>query len=83
VLNCPVNILIENNETLEYLTATGHWTKNPDDGKCFPATRVAFSAAKQEAIGRFNIVWHSPKTNQFYNLDHGRGKGLADTAGAE
>ena len=70
-----MNILIENSETLEYLTITGGWTKNPRDGKCFPATRLAFRAAKSEAIGRFNIVFHIPQTNQFVNLDRGRGIG--------
>ncbi len=50
--------------------------KNPLNGKCYPATRIAFQAAKQEAIGRFNIVCLIPKTNQFINLDHGRGVGL-------
>jgi hypothetical protein len=74
-----MNILIENDNTLEYLTPAGQWTKNPLAGKCFPSTRTAFLAAKLEAIGRFNIVWHSPETNQLFNLEHGRGKGLADT----
>jgi hypothetical protein len=77
-----MNILIENHETLEYLTQAGHWTKNPLEGKCFPATRVAFRAAKLEAIGRFNIVCHIPETNQFINLDRGRGAGVA-VAGVE
>jgi len=73
-----MNILIENNDTLEYLTPAGQWTKNPLSGKCYPATRIAFRAAKLEAIGRFNIVSHIPETNQFINLDHGRGAGLPD-----
>ncbi|MGH7981371.1 MAG: hypothetical protein ACREE6_18490 [Limisphaerales bacterium] len=71
-----MNILIENNDTLEYLTAEGQWTKNPHDGKHYPASRIAFRAARQEAIGKFNIVGHIPGTNQFINLDHGRGAGL-------
>jgi len=75
VLRCPMNILVENNDTLEYLASAGRWTKNPRDGKCFPATRTAFMAAKQEAIGKFNIVRHFPATGQFINLDHGRGAG--------
>lgn len=76
-----MNILIENNDTLEYLTPAGQWTKNPRDGKCFPAAGVAFRAAKLEAIDKFNIVWHLPDTNQFINLDHGRGVGLPAVAG--
>jgi hypothetical protein len=70
-----MNILIENDETFEYLINAGQWTKNPLDGKCFPATRTAFRVAKLEAVGRFNIVCHIPQTNQFINLDHGRGTG--------
>lgn len=75
-----MNILIENDDTLEYLASTGRWTKNPRQGQRFPATRAAFQAAKQEAIGKFNIVWHIPETNQFVNLDHGRGAGVAAVA---
>lgn len=68
-----MNILIENNETLEYLKSEGIWTKNPAEGKHFVASRAAFRVAKLEAIKRFNIVGHIPGTNQFINLDHGRG----------
>jgi hypothetical protein len=75
-----LNILIENNDTLEYLTPAGQWTKNPLIGKSYPATRMAFRAAKLEAIGKFNIVCHIPETNQFINLDHGRGVGLPAVA---
>jgi hypothetical protein len=73
-----MNILIENCDTLEYLTEAGQWTKNPHDGRRFPATATAFQTAKREAIGTFNIVCHIPATNQFVNLDHGRGRGLAE-----
>jgi hypothetical protein len=75
-----MNILIENNDTLEYLKSEGQWTKNPHDGKRYPATRTAFRAAKQEAIGKFNIVCYIPQTNQFINMDHGRGAGLPGAA---
>jgi hypothetical protein len=73
-----MHILIEKPETLEYLKPTGGWTKNPLDGKYFPSTRLAVRAAKQEAIGRFTIVWYIPKTNQFVNLNHGRGTGAPE-----
>jgi hypothetical protein len=76
-----MNILIENNDTLEYLTPAGQWSKNPLKGKSYPATQIAFRAAKLETIGKFNIVCHIPDTNQFINMDHGRGAGLpADAA---
>ncbi|MGH7981029.1 MAG: hypothetical protein ACREE6_16750 [Limisphaerales bacterium] len=76
-----MNILIENDDTLKYLGPGGEWTKNPLNGKRYPATRIAFQAAKLEAIGKFNIVWHIPETNQFINLDHGRGVGPPAAAG--
>jgi len=69
-----VNILIENAESLEYLTETGQWTKNPLDGKHFPASSIAYRFAKLETVGKFNIVGHIAVTDQFVNLDHGRGK---------
>ena len=70
-----MNILIENDDTLEYLSAKGGWTKNPAVGKTFLTTSVAVRAAKQEAMGKFNIVCHIPLTNQLINLEHGRGAG--------
>jgi hypothetical protein len=76
-----MNILVENCDTLEYLTEGGQWTKNPRDGKSFPATTAAVRAAKGEAIAKFNIVYHIPATNQFINLDHGRGRGLPEGGG--
>lgn len=74
-----MNILIENHDTLEYLTVAGQWTKNPLEGRHFPATVAALQVAKREPIGKFTIVCHIPETDQFINLDHGRGKGLPDT----
>jgi hypothetical protein len=49
------------------------------EGKLFPATAMAFRAARKEAIGKFNIVFHIPQTNQFVNLNHGRGTGTTGT----
>jgi hypothetical protein len=71
-----MNILIENADSLEYLTDAGQWNKNPRAGQIFPATEAAYLVAKREAVGKFNIVCHIPTTDQFINLDHGRGKGL-------
>jgi hypothetical protein len=70
-----MNILIENNTTTEYMTTEGNWSKNPGEGKHFPATMAAFRVAKQGAIGKFNIVGHIPETGQFVNLNHGLDKG--------
>lgn len=70
-----MHILIENEETTEYLTETNHWSKSPLKGKHFPTGPLAFRAAKLEAIGHFNIVGYIPETNQFINLNRGRGIG--------
>jgi hypothetical protein len=77
-----MNILIENAENLEYLTGDSRWTKLPADGKRFPRTGAAFEAARKESLGKFNIVGYIPETQQFINLNHGRGRGLAELAPA-
>jgi hypothetical protein len=77
-----MNILIEDAETLEYLAGDNKWTKKAAEGKNFGATEAAFNVAKKEPIGRFNIVIYIPQTKQFINLDHGRGRGLAETVPA-
>ena len=83
LLMCPfMNTLIENAESLEYLTSKNQWSKNADDGKCFGHTGAAFDAAKMEPIGRFNIVGYICQTGQLVNLNHGRGKGIAETTPA-
>ena len=71
-----MNILIEDAETLEYLTSNNLWTKNAATGKDFGATGAAFAAAKKELIGKFNIVGYNAGTKQFINLHHGKGKGV-------
>jgi len=48
---------------------------NNSSGFVLPPT-----AAKLEAICKFTIVWHIAGSNQFVNLDHGRGKGLPEAA---
>jgi hypothetical protein len=75
-----MNILIEDAETLEYSTSDNHWTKKVSEGKNFGATEAAFAVAKKEPIGKFNIVFYIPQTKQFINMDHGRGRGLAETS---
>jgi hypothetical protein len=76
-----MHILIENEETLEYLTTENNWSKTPLNGKPFPTSRLAFRAARLEAIGKFNIVGFIPQTKQLINLDHGRG--IAKSANQE
>lgn len=70
-----MHILVENEETAKYLTETHRWAKDPMKGKQFPNSRLAFRAAKLEAIGAFNIVCYIPKTKELINLDHGNGIG--------
>lgn len=82
LLCCPLmNILIENAESLQYLTASGEWSNNPGAGRSFGATNAAVQAARREPIHRFNIVCYIAQTKQFINLDHGRGKGSEAIAG--
>ncbi len=77
-----MNILIEDAEKLEYLANDGLWTKNAAEGKTFEATEVAFDVAKKEPIHKFNIVCYITQTEQFVNMDHGRGRGYAVTSPA-
>ena len=72
-----MNILIENAESLEYLTENNQWSKKPADGKNFGGIKTALAIAKKEAIGRFNIVWYMAETRQFINMEHGRGSASA------
>ena len=70
-----MNIIFEDAGSLKYFTVKGLWSQNAADGKCYAGTRFAFMTAKQEPIGKFNIVGYIPSTKQFINLDHGHGKG--------
>ena len=74
-----MNIIIEDAETLKFFTGDGRWTKNIAEGKRYAQTGLAFKAAKQEPIGKFNVVGYIGETRQFINLDHGRGKGAVET----
>jgi hypothetical protein len=74
-----MNILIENPDTNEYLTRAGLWDHDPRTAQIFGTSRLAVRAARQESVGKFNIVLYIPTTNQFVNLDHGRGKGSVAT----
>jgi hypothetical protein len=79
VLNCrSMNIIIEDAESLKFFTGEGLWSKIAADGKHYAGTASAFKAAKQEPVGKFNIVGYITETKQFINLDHGRGKGAAE-----
>ncbi len=81
LLNCPLmNILIEDAEKLEYLTSNNQWTKKPAEGKDFGATTAALAVAKQEPIGKFNIVAYISKTKQLINMNKGRGKSVASAS---
>ncbi len=75
-----MNIMIEDIDTQKFFIGDGLWSKTALDGKLFSGTAAAFKAAKQEPIGKFNIVGYVPETRQCINLDHGKGKGVAETA---
>jgi hypothetical protein len=70
-----MNILIENTESQEFLASDGRWTKKSSEGATFATTRDALTAAKKEPIGKFNIVGQFGGSEQFFNLDCGKGKG--------
>jgi hypothetical protein len=75
-----MNILIEDADSLEYLTINSLWSKDILDARRFANTMSAFNAARKELIGKFNIVGYITETKQFVNLNHGRGKGLEAVA---
>jgi hypothetical protein len=75
-----MKILIEDAETLQYLTPSGQWTQSVAKGRSFATTRAAFDEARKEPIHRFNVVLSVPDSAQLINLDHGRGKGVPEVS---
>ena len=75
-----LNILIEDAEKLEYLTSGNQWTKTATEGKVFKSTADALAVAKQQPVGKFNIVAFMSLNHQFINLNRGSGKGLPEVA---
>ena len=75
-----MNILIEDAESLKFFTNEGLWSKTVAEGKKFSGTALAFKTAKQELVGKFNIVGYMSDTEQFINLDHGKGKRATEAA---
>jgi hypothetical protein len=73
-----MNIIIEDADLQKFFTGEGHWSKTVTEGKHFAGTALAFKAAKQEAVGKFNIVGYVSETRQLINLDSGRGKGAVE-----
>ena len=73
-----MNIIIEDADSQKFFTGEGLWTKNVTEGKRYAGTAAAFKVAKQEPVGKFNIVGYISETRQFINLDHGRGKGAVE-----
>lgn len=68
-------IIIEDAETLNFFTGEGQWTKNASEGKHYVGTAQAFTAAKREPIGKFNIAGYVAETRQLINLRSGSGTG--------
>jgi hypothetical protein len=73
-----MNILIEDAEKLEYFTSSNQWTKTASEGKVFKSTADALAVAKQQLVGKFNIVAFMSLNNQFINMNKGSGKGLPE-----
>jgi hypothetical protein len=73
-----MNIFIEDADSQKFFTSAGLWSKTVTEGKPFAGTALAFKAAKQEAVGKFNIVGYVAETKQLINLDSGRGKGAME-----
>lgn len=67
-------ILIEDAEQLTYLNANGQWSKKPGETSPFLSTKAAYATAKNEVMGRFNIVQFIAVNGQLINLDCGKGK---------
>jgi hypothetical protein len=74
----PMNILIEDADSQKFFSGEGLWSKNVTEGKKFAGTALAVKAAKQEPVGKFNIIGYVAETRQLINLDSGRGKGAVE-----
>ena len=68
-----MKILIEDAETLEYLTPRGHWTKSSVEAAGYPSSATAKIAGAKAPIGRFNIIGSFANSPQITNLDDGCG----------
>jgi hypothetical protein len=70
-----MNIIIEDTESLKFFTGEGKWSKNAAEGKNYAKTAQAYTAAKHEPIGKFNIAGYILATEQLINMRQGRGTG--------
>lgn len=65
-----MRFLIENSETREFLTAAGHWSKNPGEGKIFISSAAALTAVGLAAIRKFNLVFLDSQANPYLKLNY-------------
>jgi hypothetical protein len=70
---CDVKIIIENAETLEFLTSDGRWSKDVTRAAAFPNSNAAKARGVTFPIGRFNVVGAFATSPQLTNLDEGFG----------
>jgi hypothetical protein len=78
LLTCSLmKIIIENAETFKFFAGEGQWTSNATEGKPFASTTQAFSVARHEPVGKFNITGYIDETGQLVNLRSGRGTASA------
>jgi hypothetical protein len=68
-----VKIIIEDAETLEFLTSEGRWTKDLARAAAFPNSAAAKTRGSAIPIGRFNVVGSFARWPQLTNLDEGCG----------
>ena len=68
-----MKIIIEDAESLKFFIGDGNWTKNAAEGKAYAGTTQAFSAARNEPIGKFNITGYITESHQLVNIRSGHG----------
>ena len=53
------------------------------EGKVFGNSEAPLAVARQEPMGKFNIVGYIPQTKPLLNVNHGRGKRTAETSAVQ
>ena len=66
-----MNIIVEDVDSMKFFTGEGQWTRNADDDKHHAGTIQAYSAARNEPIGKFNVTGYIAGTKQLISLRNG------------
>jgi hypothetical protein len=75
-----MTILIENADTLEFLTRDGRWTKHAGEAATYRTSTLAKEFGTAAPIGRFNVVGAFKNSPQLTNLDEGCGISVKEGA---